>query len=176
MTSDQVVLDQRGALAVSEPLANLRAQPLGELGVMRVEGLLKAARRDQAALEGQGQLGDPRVRRLGTRACVEGEADGSAAHVEEQRNEELSKRAPAVHAPHGCTPAARSACGQLPHPRQLCVAGPGRAFRAEMLLSLVRFADKAGVDLYGAALAEPALNAERFPAEQVRGSARKYSK
>jgi NTP pyrophosphatase (non-canonical NTP hydrolase) len=46
---------------------------------------------------------------------------------------------------------------------------------ADILLCLVQFADKAGIDLYQAALAKMALNAERYPADKVRGSARKYS-
>ena len=46
---------------------------------------------------------------------------------------------------------------------------------ADILLCLVQFADKAGIDLYRAALAKIELNAQRYPAEQVRGSARKYS-
>ena len=46
---------------------------------------------------------------------------------------------------------------------------------ADILLCLVQFADKAGIDLYRAALAKIALNAERYPVDKARGSSRKYS-
>jgi NTP pyrophosphatase (non-canonical NTP hydrolase) len=46
---------------------------------------------------------------------------------------------------------------------------------ADILICLVQFADKAGIDLYQAALDKIALNAERYPADKVRGSSRKYS-
>ncbi|MEO8343853.1 MAG: nucleotide pyrophosphohydrolase [Gallionella sp.] len=46
---------------------------------------------------------------------------------------------------------------------------------ADILLYLVRLADKLGVDLQQAALDKLEKNAVKYPAEQVRGSARKYS-
>ena len=47
---------------------------------------------------------------------------------------------------------------------------------ADVLLYLVRLADRLGVDLEQAAHAKIALNAVKYPAEKSRGSARKYDK
>jgi NTP pyrophosphatase (non-canonical NTP hydrolase) len=46
---------------------------------------------------------------------------------------------------------------------------------ADILLYLVRLSDKLGVDLLEAALDKLVKNAAKYPAEQVRGSAKKYS-
>jgi len=46
---------------------------------------------------------------------------------------------------------------------------------ADVLLYLVRLADKLDFDLLDAAAEKMALNARRYPADQVRGSARKYT-
>lgn len=46
---------------------------------------------------------------------------------------------------------------------------------ADILLYLVRLSDKLGVDLLEAALHKLEKNAVKYPAEQVRGSAKKYS-
>ncbi len=46
---------------------------------------------------------------------------------------------------------------------------------ADILLYLVRLADKLDVDLKQAALHKLEKNASKYPAEQVRGSAKKYS-
>ena len=46
---------------------------------------------------------------------------------------------------------------------------------ADILLYLVRLSDKLGVDLREAALHKLEKNAVKYPAEQVRGSAKKYS-
>ncbi|MGA7750854.1 MAG: nucleotide pyrophosphohydrolase [Gallionella sp.] len=46
---------------------------------------------------------------------------------------------------------------------------------ADILLYLVRLTDKLGVDLLEAALHKLEKNAVKYPAEQVRGSAKKYS-
>ncbi|OYO32040.1 nucleotide pyrophosphohydrolase [Janthinobacterium sp. PC23-8] len=46
---------------------------------------------------------------------------------------------------------------------------------ADVLMYLVRLADKSGVDLHAAVLEKMALNAVKYPAGQVRGDARKYS-
>ena len=46
---------------------------------------------------------------------------------------------------------------------------------ADILLYLVRLSDKLGVDLLEAALSKLEKNAAKYPAEQVRGSAKKYS-
>ena len=46
---------------------------------------------------------------------------------------------------------------------------------ADVLMYLVRLADKNGVDLHAAVLEKMALNAQKYPAPQVRGDARKYS-
>ncbi|HEU0233777.1 MAG TPA: nucleotide pyrophosphohydrolase [Gallionella sp.] len=46
---------------------------------------------------------------------------------------------------------------------------------ADILLYLVRLSDKLGVDLREAALHKLEKNALKYPAEQVRGSAKKYS-
>ena len=46
---------------------------------------------------------------------------------------------------------------------------------ADVLMYLVRLADKSGVDLHAAVLEKMVLNAEKYPVEQVRGDARKYS-
>lgn len=47
---------------------------------------------------------------------------------------------------------------------------------ADILLYLVRLSDKLGIDLQEAALLKLGKNAAKYPAEQVRGSAKKYSK
>ena len=47
---------------------------------------------------------------------------------------------------------------------------------ADILLYLVRLSDKLGVDLHEAALRKLEKNALKYPAEQVRGSAKKYSR
>jgi NTP pyrophosphatase (non-canonical NTP hydrolase) len=46
---------------------------------------------------------------------------------------------------------------------------------ADVLMYLVRLADKSGVDLHAAVLEKMVLNAEKYPVDQVRGDARKYS-
>ena len=46
---------------------------------------------------------------------------------------------------------------------------------ADILLYLVRLSDKLGIDLREAALLKLEKNAVKYPAEQVRGSAKKYS-
>jgi dCTP diphosphatase len=45
---------------------------------------------------------------------------------------------------------------------------------ADVLLYLVRLADRLGVDLEQAALAKIELNAQKYPVEKARGSSRKY--
>lgn len=45
---------------------------------------------------------------------------------------------------------------------------------ADVLLYLVQLADRTGVDLRAAALEKLRLNGEKYPAEQVKGDARKY--
>ncbi|RBP84564.1 nucleotide pyrophosphohydrolase [Marinomonas rhizomae] len=46
---------------------------------------------------------------------------------------------------------------------------------ADVLLFTVRLADKLNVDLFTAAQAKMAKNAERYPTEKVKGSAKKYN-
>jgi NTP pyrophosphatase (non-canonical NTP hydrolase) len=46
---------------------------------------------------------------------------------------------------------------------------------ADVLVYLVRLADKLDVDLYGAVIEKMALNREKYPAHKVRGDSRKYS-
>ena len=46
---------------------------------------------------------------------------------------------------------------------------------ADVLLYLVRIADELGIDLHAAAQAKMARNAEKYPVEKARGSARKYT-
>lgn len=46
---------------------------------------------------------------------------------------------------------------------------------ADILIYLVRTADKLGVDLIGAAYDKIAINEERYPADRVRGSAKRAS-
>lgn len=46
---------------------------------------------------------------------------------------------------------------------------------ADVLLYLVRLADRLDVDLYQAALDKIKLNGQKYPAETVRGDSRKYS-
>jgi NTP pyrophosphatase (non-canonical NTP hydrolase) len=46
---------------------------------------------------------------------------------------------------------------------------------ADILLYLVRLSDRLGVDLREAALLKLEKNAAKYPAERVRGSAKKYS-
>ena len=45
---------------------------------------------------------------------------------------------------------------------------------ADILLYIIRFADKAGIDLEAIAVRKVALNAEKYPPERFRGSDRKY--
>jgi len=47
---------------------------------------------------------------------------------------------------------------------------------ADVLLYLVRLADQLGIDLHAAATAKIAANERKYPADQVRGSARKYNR
>jgi dCTP diphosphatase len=49
-----------------------------------------------------------------------------------------------------------------------------RAESADVLIYLVRLADKLGFDLLAAATAKIAANERRYPAEKVRGSVKKY--
>jgi NTP pyrophosphatase (non-canonical NTP hydrolase) len=46
---------------------------------------------------------------------------------------------------------------------------------ADVLIYLVRLADKLGVDLRDAAIRKIAINAAKYPVEKARGSSRKYS-
>jgi NTP pyrophosphatase (non-canonical NTP hydrolase) len=46
---------------------------------------------------------------------------------------------------------------------------------ADILLYIIRFADKAEIDLQRVAERKIAANAEKYPAEQFRGSDRKYN-
>ncbi len=46
---------------------------------------------------------------------------------------------------------------------------------ADILLYVIRFADKAGVDLQTVAERKIALNAEKYPSAEFRGSDRKYN-
>jgi NTP pyrophosphatase (non-canonical NTP hydrolase) len=46
---------------------------------------------------------------------------------------------------------------------------------ADVLLYLVRLADRLGIDLERAAEAKIARNGEKYPAEKARGSSRKYT-
>jgi NTP pyrophosphatase (non-canonical NTP hydrolase) len=50
-----------------------------------------------------------------------------------------------------------------------------RAESADVLIYLVRLADKLGFDLLDAVTAKMEENERRYPAEKVRGSARKYN-
>jgi NTP pyrophosphatase (non-canonical NTP hydrolase) len=50
-----------------------------------------------------------------------------------------------------------------------------RAESADVLIYLVRLADKLGFDLLAAATAKMADNEHRYPAEKVRGSVKKYN-
>ncbi len=57
-------------------------------------------------------------------------------------------------------------------------AGKRTAIRhelADVLVYLIRLADKSGVDLQQAVLEKMELNRAKYPAEQVRGDARKYN-
>lgn len=46
---------------------------------------------------------------------------------------------------------------------------------ADVLLYLVRIADRLGIDLHAAARDKLALNARKYPVEKARGSSRKYT-
>lgn len=46
---------------------------------------------------------------------------------------------------------------------------------ADIFIYLVRIADKLEIDLYSAAERKIAINARKYPADKVRGSARKYT-
>jgi hypothetical protein len=45
---------------------------------------------------------------------------------------------------------------------------------ADILLSVIRFADKAGIDLQAIAERKISSNARKYPPDQFRGSDRKY--
>ena len=45
----------------------------------------------------------------------------------------------------------------------------------DILIYLVRFADKLGIDLVDAAHKKVDINKSKYPSSQVKGSARKYS-
>lgn len=61
--------------------------------------------------------------------------------------------------------------GELETPNKAAVAEE----LADILLYLVRLSDKLGVDLREAALHKLEKNAAKYPADKVRGSAKKYS-
>jgi len=61
--------------------------------------------------------------------------------------------------------------GNLPEEKTAAVAEE----LADVLLYLVRLSDKLGVDLREAALHKLEKNAVKYPADKVRGSAKKYS-
>jgi NTP pyrophosphatase (non-canonical NTP hydrolase) len=46
---------------------------------------------------------------------------------------------------------------------------------ADVLLYLVRLADRLGIDLGAAAVEKIALNAQKYPVERAKGSAKKYT-
>jgi len=46
---------------------------------------------------------------------------------------------------------------------------------ADIFIYLVRIADKLGIDLYSAADRKIAINARKYPADKVKGSAKKYT-
>ena len=46
---------------------------------------------------------------------------------------------------------------------------------ADIFIYLVRIADKLGIDLYAAAERKIDINARKYPADRVRGSAKKYT-
>lgn len=46
---------------------------------------------------------------------------------------------------------------------------------ADVTIYLIRLADKLGIDLFSAAEAKIARNKEKYPADKVRGSAKKYN-
>ncbi len=46
---------------------------------------------------------------------------------------------------------------------------------ADIFIYLVRISDKLGIDLYRAAERKITINARKYPADKVRGSARKYT-
>jgi dCTP diphosphatase len=46
---------------------------------------------------------------------------------------------------------------------------------ADVLLYLIRLADKVNIDLLAAASEKIALNAKKYPIEKARGSSKKYS-
>ena len=46
---------------------------------------------------------------------------------------------------------------------------------ADIFIYLVRIADKLGIDLYCAAARKLVINAAKYPADKVRGSAKKYT-
>lgn len=54
--------------------------------------------------------------------------------------------------------------------------GEVRMELADVLLYLVRLADRLGINLYAAAQDKMKLNATKYPVEQARGSSKKYTK
>jgi NTP pyrophosphatase (non-canonical NTP hydrolase) len=54
-------------------------------------------------------------------------------------------------------------------------AGQVRLEMADVLVYLIRLADKLDVDLHAAVLDKMVLNRAKYPADKVRGDARKYS-
>jgi dCTP diphosphatase len=65
-----------------------------------------------------------------------------------------------------------AAQSSAPNTEQL---GRIRAEAADVLIYLVRLADKLDFDLLAAAAAKIAANERRYPADKVRGSSKKYS-
>jgi dCTP diphosphatase len=61
--------------------------------------------------------------------------------------------------------------GRLPHDKQIQV----RHELADVLIYLVRLADKLNVDLLAAAKEKIALNAEKYPVARAKGSMKKYT-
>jgi dCTP diphosphatase len=53
--------------------------------------------------------------------------------------------------------------------------GKVRLEMADVLLYLVRLADRLDVDLVGAALDKLAINAKKYPVELAKGNAKKYT-
>jgi hypothetical protein len=59
-------------------------------------------------------------------------------------------------------------------PVSIATARPGLPTKSNVMLYLIRIADKLNINLIDAAKEKMVLNAQKYPVEKARGSAKKY--
>ena len=117
---------------------------------------------------------------------LSGMADSLASLTERLRRFAAERDWDRYHSPKNLAMALTGEAGELAAEFQWLTEAESRALDPErlervrreagdVLLYLARLADQAGFDLVEAAHAKIDLNAARYPADQVRGSARKYN-